>query len=412
MGRDQDVTERDQLEEMIREIERDFPVRRAGGEDERRAQERLRDKLDAIGVENRFQSFRWNESLYATMALHFGISAIGTLLAPSRPLLAAALHLTAGVSYWADSSRTGLLLRRLLPSKRSQNLVATLPAKEERKLRIVLLAHCDAAFTGWVFDPRVLKRAGGGRTGESQPYHARSMEMATDAVFASGLLAVVRAFLDIAGFGLFRAVELVLGIPALLVFAVNAQVVLKNQTVPGAADNLSGVAALFALLERWRATPLPDDVEIVFAFTGSEEAGTGGAHRLMQERRDEWSKEDTIVVGVDTVTNGDLRWFVEGEMSAVPVDPVIVGCLRETIASSPDFAAVRPYRIPVGATDVMPFVSKGYKGVAIGCVDTDYGAPRHYHHPSDTADNLDFDQLVQSVDFIDEFVKVLIRSQR
>jgi hypothetical protein len=99
-------------------------------------------------------------------------------------------------------------------------------------------------------------------------------------------------------------------------------------------------------------------------------------------------------------------------MSAVPVDPVIVGCLRETIASSPDFAAVRPYRIPVGATDVMPFVSKGYKGVAIGCVDTDYGAPRHYHHPSDTADNLDFDQLVQSVDFIDEFVKVLIRSQR
>lgn len=405
------MTERGRVEALIRELERDFPVRRAGGEGERRAQERLRDKLDASGVDNRFETFRWNESLYATMALHFGLSAIGTLVAPSRPMLAAALHLTAGISYWADSSRTGLLLRRLLPSKRSQNLLATVPAKGERKLRIVLVAHCDAAFTGWVFDPRVVKRASAGRTGETQPYHARSLEMATDAVFASGLLAVLRTILDVTGFGVFRAVELLLGIPALLTFAVNAQVVLTNRTVPGAADNLSGVAALFALMERWQSAPLPDDVEVVFAFTGSEEAGTGGAYRLMEARREDWSKDDTIVVGVDTVTNGKLRWFVEGEMSPVPVDPAIEDCLRETVASSPAFAHVRPYRIPVGATDVMPFVARGYRGVTIGCVDTDYGAPRHYHHPSDTADNVDYEQLVESIDFVDEFVKVLARSR-
>lgn len=396
--------ERDLVEEIVREIARDFPARRAGSAEERRAQERLRDRLDALGVDNRFETFRWNESLYATMAAHFGVGLVATALAPTRPWLAAAMHFGAGISYWADSSRTGYLLRRLLPSRRSQNLVATLPARGERRLRIVLLAHCDAAFTGWIFDPRVVAAAGAGRTGETQPYHARSMELATDALFASGLIALLRAVSGLGG-PVVRTLELALAVPALLTTLLNLQVVAQNQTVVGAADNLSGVAALFALIRRWQSEPMPDHVEIVLAFTGSEEAGTGGAYRLWEAHRDEWDPADTVVIGVDTITNGELRWFVEGEMAPVPLAPWLSNVLAEVAASDPLFARLRPFRIPVGATDAMPFVAKGYDGVTIGCVDTEYGAPRHYHHPSDVPDNADFARLIEGVTLVDALVR-------
>lgn len=396
--------ERALVEALIREIAEDFPRRSAGSEHERHAQERLRGRLDALGVDNRFEAFRWNESLYATMALHFGVGVVATALAPMRPWLAAAMHFGAGISYWADSSRTGYLLRRLLPSKRSQNLLATLPARGERRLRIVLLAHCDAAFTGWVFHPRLVAVAGGGRTGESQPYHARSIEMATDALFASGVLALLRGAVGLGG-PVVRGLELALAVPAALTAALNLQVVAQNEPVIGAADNLSGVAALFALLARWQTDPLPEDVEIVLGFTGSEEAGTGGAYRLWEAHREEWGPEDTVVLGVDTVSNGELRWFVEGEMAPVPPAPWLVQSLEAVAASDPAFARVRPFRIPVGATDVMPFVAHGYDGVTIGCVDTEYGAPRHYHHPTDTPDNVDYDRLVEGVGFVDSLVR-------
>ena len=403
-------SEREFVERVIREIATEFPARRAGSDQERMAQERLRKKLDALGVANRFHTFRWNESLYATMALHFGIGVGATVIAPAHPWLAAFLHLGVGVSYWADASRTEHLLRRCLPSKRSQNLVATIPARAERKLRIVLLAHCDAAFTGWVFHPSVVKRAGAGRSGETQPYHARSLELATDAEFASGLLAVLRATLGLTG-GLIRSIELLLAVPSLLTALLNLQVVARNETVPGAADNLSGVAALLALIPRWKSEPLADHVELVFAFTGSEEAGTGGAHRLWEDERENWSTDDTIVIGVDTVTNGDLRWFVEGEMSVVPVTPWLEQCLKETASSDSAFRDVRPFRIPVGATDAMPFVAHGYTGVTIGCIDTDYGAPRHYHRPTDTPDNVDYARVVQGIDFVDRLMREVIATR-
>ena len=397
-------------EQIVRELATEFPERRAGSDQERMAQERLRKKLDALGVPNRFQTFRWNESLYATMALHFGIGVGATAIAPSHPWVAALMHLGVGVSYWADASRTGHLLRRLLPSKRSQNLIATLPARKKRKLRIVLLAHCDAAFTGLIFNPAIVKRAGGGRSGETQPYHARSLELATDAEFASGLLAVLRATLGVTG-GLIRTVELLLAVPSLLTALLNLQVVARNETVPGAADNLSGVAALMVLIQRWKSEACADNVELVFAFTGSEEAGTGGAHRLWEDERENWSPNDTIILGVDTVTNGDLRWFVEGEMSVVPVTPWLEGCLKDTAGSDPRFRDVRPFRIPVGATDAMPFVAHGYTGVTIGCVDTTYGAPRHYHHPTDTPDNVDYARLVEGIEFVDQLMRAVIAAR-
>lgn len=390
---------------LIQELCREFPARRACSYQERAAQERIRDEALAAGAEANFERFRFNLSLYETIALHFGLGVVATLLTPSMPLVGATLHLLVAVSYWADASRNGHILRRLLPQRDSQNLLVRLPAAGVPKLRIVLPAHVDASFTGRIFDPRVLRLAGGGRTGETQPYHARSLELATDAQFLLGLLALARVFFGADGTW-FRALELVVAVPGILAFLANAEVVLRDETVQGAADNLSGVAANLLLLDRFREDPLPD-VELVFAFTGCEEAGTGGAWHLVRAHEGQWSPEDTVVIGVDTVCNGELRWFEEGEMARVPVPERLAHTLRRVSGLDERLSRVRRFRIPVGATDAMPFLAKGYEAVTIGCVDIGYGAPRHYHHPSDTPENVDPSEIVLAVDFIEAVVRVL-----
>ncbi len=111
---------------------------------------------------------------------------------------------------------------------------------------------------------------------------------------------------------------------------------------------------------------------------------------------------------MNMVFDWPIAWFVEGEMSTIPLAPWLEECLRNTARSERAFRDVRPFRVPVGATDAMPFVAQGYTGVTIGCVDTEYGAPRHYHRPTDTPDNVDYDRVVEGVAFVDRLMREVI----
>jgi hypothetical protein len=390
--------------ELIARIVRECPRRVATSPDERRAHELIREELAALGLPTELHSFTWNQSLYLTLALHFGIATAGSLLASRAPLLAFALHaLTAG-SYAADSARAAFVLRRLAPFGASQNVLARLPAKAgSPRLRVVFLAHADAAYTGIVFHPELLKRL---VTKETSPLH-KSLRVTTGAV--AGL-----ALLDLAQIvtGRSRAISTLralLTVPPFLAFALNLDVVLRNHVVPGAMDNLSGVAGMLLLARRIRER-VPADVEVIFCATGCEEAGLGGATRLARDKRAEWDPERTVVIGLDSLANGSLCWFKEGEIFPAPLAPWLLEALRDTAASEPRFAEVASFNIPVGGTDVVPFARAGYDAVSLGCVDRSRGAPRHYHMPTDAPENLEADSIAFSVDFAERlFDRILAR---
>ncbi len=46
----------------------------------------------------------------------------------------------------------------------------------------------------------------------------------------------------------------------------------------------------------------------------------------------------------------------------------------------------------------------GFQAVSLTCIDPDIGAPRHYHHPTDTWSNVDEVQLGQSIDFAEKLI--------
>jgi hypothetical protein len=378
--------------------------RPTGGQQERRAQALAEQEFAALGLDGTWESFRYTRSLYAVMAAHFGLGVAAHAVRKRAPMIAALTHGLVGMSYYLDSTRQAHWLRAAVPEVRSQNLIVTIPAQTpEPRQRFVFIAHADTAYTGTIFHPAVLRTTQGGRDGRHASYVQRSMELVTDTELLLGVLALARA-LGMAPRWL-RWLEHALVVPSALAFLANLEVVLRGESVVGAADNASGVAALVLLASRL-GERAPDDIEYVFVVSGAEESGTGGAQRLAERRALEWCPRMTTVLAVDTVTNGDLRWFREGEQGPIPVPARLLSAL-ESLAETDAFAGLQQHAIPAGATDAMPFLARGYDAVGIGCVDPTIGAPRHYHWRSDRAEHVDFARIVDAVDLIAALVRRL-----
>jgi hypothetical protein len=385
---------------FVERVVRACPRRAATSEDEARAHAMIDAEMQAAGLATEQQSFTWNESLYEVLALHFGLGALGSLAALRSPLLGFALHAGAAASYLADSRRKAFVLRRLFPFRRSQNVLGTLPAASgEPRLRVVFLAHADAAFTGFVFRPEVAASATKGPGFMKKPLRVSVMALA--ALAALDVAEIVGGRSRRSGLSRFSSLaRAALTIPPLIAAALNLDVSLRRHVVPGAMDDLSGVATLLLLARRLRAKK-PDDVELVFVATGCEEAGLGGAQALLERNSSRWERERTVVVGVDSPANGELRYYLEGEILPVPLAPWLRDALERVSSSEPRFDGVRAFPIPVGGTDAIPFAVAGYPAVSLGCVDEKTGTPRHYHLPTDTPEAMEAEMIPFCLDYVE-----------
>ncbi|NLH49752.1 MAG: M28 family peptidase [Myxococcales bacterium] len=397
------------VQKLIERIVAECPERRPTSEDERRAHQIMQAEFERLGLATTEESFKFNENLYANMALHFGLGTLGTMVSALLPLVGLALHAGVGTSYLHDSTRKGYYLRRLFPWKKSQNLLATIPAKGEPALRIVLMGHADAAFTGLLFNPKIVEWFSGDLPPRLQ-FLKRSMEVATKAQFALAGFDLLRVFLGPLTWPLLP-IEAAISVPGLIAFLLNVEVVLRNQVVPGANDNLSGTVALPILAGRL-ASRKPENVELVFAVTGCEEASLGGADALAKAKDGQWDKNKTVVIGLDGLTNGELRFTAsEGEVVSEPIAPWLRAVLERTARIESRFHEVQAFEIPVGGTDSYAFMRRGFDAASLVCVDPQVGSPLHYHTVNDTPQNLDWEKLMFSIDFTEALVLEIIRER-
>ena len=366
---------------------------------ERCAHEMMQQDMRALGLDVGLRGFRFNRSIYANMALHFFLAVVATGLLFVQPFVALGLHLLVGVSYWLDSNKRAKILRRLFPFRASQNLVATHPASGALRKRLVFVSHIDAAFTGWIFHPTMIKMATTPPPIKALAFTSKSMLLATLAVFG---LAALDAVVGVVGMSWpLAALAALLSITPLLTCALNAQVVLRDTVVPGANDNLSGCWANLELARRL-VPDCPPDVELVFVATGCEEAGTGGSWALADDLQDTWERAHTIILGIDSLTNGTLRYFIEGELLTLPPPAHLVEAIAQ---HAPE---VTGFEIPSGATDAQAWLVRGFDAISFGCVDPEIGAPRHYHYPTDNVQNMDTEQLARSVDIVERVARAIM----
>jgi hypothetical protein len=153
-------------------------------------------------------------------------------------------------------------------------------------------------------------------------------------------------------------------------------------------------------------------VELVFVTTGCEESGRGGAIALEEQMRGVWDPRATTILGLDTLSGGPLRYHIEGEY--FPIYPSLgLRAADERVAGSDErFGEVRAYHAPAGATDVAPFVLRGYDGLCLTRISPRTDLPPNYHVPADCAANLIIEDVRDAVDFAERLVREIAAQPR
>jgi Zn-dependent M28 family amino/carboxypeptidase len=261
---------------------------------------------------------------------------------------------------------------------------------------LVVLAHHDAAPTGQIFDPRLqrwLARRFPGiveRIDTSLPlwwpvvggpaavsYGAARGRRAATVVGLVGCLGAIAAFADIA----------------------------RNRIVPGANDNLTGVAGLLGLAARLRDAPA-SGVRVLLVSCGSEETLQGGIHGFGARHFAELDRERTSFLNLETVGAPRLA-LLEGEGPFVMED-YTDRTFRDLVARAAERAGVRMrrgMRARTSTDSVIPSRA-GFPTAMLTSFDRDKIIP-NYHLMTDTPENVRYETVADAVAVTEAVVRAL-----
>jgi peptidase M28-like protein len=382
---------RAELEEAVRHLASfDRP---SASDGERRAAKWIAERLREHGCAARVEQERAHGGYWWPMGLMCTLAAAGGLSGRRWAALAAGAFATAAI---ADdiTGRRQWLRRRLLPSRPTWNVVAE-AGDREADHTVVVVAHHDAAHTSILFSPAPSELIGERFPGLIERTDTTPPLMWP--VIGGPQLVTAGALLGARGV---RIAGTVLALGAALVFAeIGARGV-----VPGANDNLTGVATLIGLARRLAEEPVRG-LRVLLVSTGSEESFMEGMQAFGRRHFAALPRERTHVVCVDTVGSPELV-MLEGE-GMLRMNDYDEG-FRELVAQCARRAGVhlrRGLRFR-NATDALVALRAGYPTVMLGSVNR-YKLPANYHWPTDVADNVDFSTTADAVRLCEEIVQNL-----
>jgi hypothetical protein len=296
-----------------------------------------------------------------------------------------------------DEAHNGPRLVRRLVRRRRQtvNVIARL-GEDNFHSTLVVLAHHDAPQTGLLFDQtlqrKIYERAPALLERAKTPLPQWWLGLAGP---CSTLLA--------AGFGRTRGAKagLFVGLLGTLLVAD----IWRSETVPGANDNLSGVAALVGLAELLRDRPVPA-LRVLLVSCGAEETLQDGIRAFIASHRHELDPASTAFVNLDTVGSEHLV-MLEGE-GPVKMEDYAGPWLRDLTACHAERLGTplwRGYRARASSDSVIPSRA-GYPIVTLVSV-TDWLSPANYHLPSDVPENLDYDSVAAATRLVRELADAL-----
>jgi len=313
-------------------------------------------------------------------------------------LLAAAAGAFAAAAIWDDVGGGRLWFRRrFLPSRPTWNVVAETGDRQAQRT-LVFVAHHDAAHSGLLFHPGVLPLVDRLFPGLLQRTNTSPPLMAP--VIAGPLLIALGALSG-------RRRPLTAGTVLALGSAATFAEIGARDAVPGANDNLTGVATLIGVATELAERPL-EGLRVLLVSTGSEEGFMEGMQAFARRHFPSLPPERTHVVCVDTVGSPHLA-LIEGEgmlrMRDYPDDfkDLVEACAREL-----DVELWRGLRLR-NATDGLIALRAGYPTAAIGSV-TELKVPSNYHWPTDTAENVNHDRVGDAVTLCAALARRLART--
>jgi hypothetical protein len=346
---------------------------------ERQAAEWLAERFESLGCPARVEAEASHDSYWWTISAASAVGVLGASAAlRGRRFLGLLAGLASAAGIADEISNGPRPLRRMLLSEKTAWNVAAEAGDPEAERTIVLLAHHDAPHTGLVFHPAPQKALG-----NAFPEIVENTDTAIPLWWPTFGGAVLTAVGSLLGRRWMLRLGRLLGLASVGMLMDIA----RSPAVPGANDNLSGVAVLVAIAEQLRRRPV-EGLRVILASCGSEESLQGGIRPFMERHAAELPVATTSFLNFDTVGSPRLV-LLEGEGPLVMED--YPGTLRDTVAECAEGAGIklrRGQRARSSTDSVIPG-RYGYPTATLTSFDKNKSLS-NYHWPTDVPGNLDY----------------------
>jgi Peptidase family M28 len=354
---------------------------------EREAAEWIAQRLRAAGVDDVVLEDEPSWGGFAPTAAALGLLGIAgiALVLSGRRVTGVACGLASAAGVLDEAENGPRVARRLLRRRKSTvNVVARLgdPGAERT---LVLLGHHDAAQTGRIFDQSLQRRINAHfpellRRFKTQPPQ-----------WWIGMAAPLGAILSaITG----RRRPAILGLAGGVLGTLVAADIWRSPTVPGANDNLSGVAAAVGLAEWLRQSPIPG-LRVWLVSAGAEETLQDGIRAFMRRHAGELPPGRTWMLVPDTIGSPNLIMCeAEGPFRLhYYADPGFRD-LVERCAHEEGIELERGFRARASTDAVIPSRA-GIATAMLGSIN-EWRAMSNYHLMTDVPENLDYGTIADA----------------
>lgn len=367
---------------------------------ERHAARYVREALRRLGYEADVEevpalgSYAWPIGLLSAAAVASGVA---SGLAAGRGgravgVVGGALAAAAIADHVSGGSRP---FRRLFLPKRTAYNTVGYGGSAIAGRTVVVFAHHDAAPSGVVFDQRLIRTIATRRP--QWLARAKSNPPLWWPVIAGP--ALVAAGCAVGSRTLRRT-----GMAASLATCAAMVDIGRRPAVPGANDNLTGVAAMLALARRLRDRPV-ERLRVLYLSAGAEEALQEGIRGFAERHFPRLARDRTWFINLETLGSGNLV-LLEGE------GPVR---MRDYDAGFKDLVAREAARLGIPlqrglrlrtSTDSQVPNRHGYPVATLVSIDDQRQVP-HYHLDTDLPEHVDFDCVARAVTLAEAVIRAL-----
>jgi Peptidase family M28 len=359
---------------------------------EREAAQIIAARLNGLGCaavvedEAAFGSYAWPVGVMTGLSSLVGV-------VKDRRFLGLVLGAVAAAGIADEISLGRQTVRRAFSPRRTTTNVVARTGDPSASRTLVIMAHHDAAPSGAIFD-QTLERWLAGRFPQVVERMSENPPLWWPVVGGPAMVAAGSATGS-------RALRRAGAVVSLLTTAAVADIG-SRPAVPGANDNLSGVAVLLAVAP---ALASLKGLRVILLSAGAEEALQQGARGFARRHFPTLAKESTWFLNLDTVGSGHLVLLdAEGPLRMEPYDAGF-GDLIAECASAAGVSVTRGLRSRNSTDGVVPN-RHGYRSASLVSVDDQKLLP-HYHLPSDTPEHVDYSCVADTVRLTESVARAL-----
>jgi hypothetical protein len=361
---------------------------------ERQAAEYAQQRFEALGLQTHWEAFSaprtgWRPFSAAAL-IGLGSVLLFWLGGQIGALVAGMIMAIISASVFMEMYFQPNPLGSLMPKGPSQNVWARLPAADQAKRRLLIVAHIDTHRTPWAFSSI-------GRLA----FFNRMTTLGVAGFVLAALFYLLAAFIDLSSV---RWLAFILVPIYLIVLGLTWQ----PDTTPhthGANDNGSGASIVLSLAERLAHSPLKQ-TEVWVLCSGCEEVGSHGVQAFVKQHRSELP--GLVAINIDNVGGkgaGVCYVSVEGMVIPYKAAPELLGLAATIQAERPDFNAyARPFTtMHTDGTCLMINQVPSLSFVGL----TPAGQIPNWHQVTDTFERVDSTTVEQTEEFVLELLRRL-----